>query len=484
MASNRVGFEDENVLSNVVACLVSLGYQVDQYIMDAWSYGSAQQRSRILISIAAPGLTPIAQPWHTHSKNFESTNRSLGKLPNGERLGEREFYPTPFVSLSAKDVAADLTDIGTGNTQTCISFPDHRVSCLPTIKYRSLLQHIPKSPPGCGYAQAFRLGLVPPMLELKKSETGRSYTRIKEAGLMSCITTTLRISDARNGATVHWAQDRPISIMEARRAQNYPDHEPIIGTLAQQYEIIGNGVDRMVSLAFGLALRQAWGKYCIRRSTTKSNVEFNEESMRAAGKLDNDDGYLTDVSDSIIHIECPPKDVLPAHESIASLARPKADLTFTELRSLDIGAESTRKSGSGKRSHPPKQAKFAFHDQSTKHTVGAVTKLNHHAVSNTGICSHSADFHFTKRRRERDVIPAEKGREVAKIKTTNLRKRTKIIVSTRSSSILTDKSEDSQSQPETRETSLSSMSTRQTRHSAQTIAFASVNWKKKPESKQ
>jgi len=52
----------QNVLSQVVACLISTGYQVNQYIMDTWSYGSSQHRSRLFMTVAAPGLDPIAQP--------------------------------------------------------------------------------------------------------------------------------------------------------------------------------------------------------------------------------------------------------------------------------------------------------------------------------------------------------------------------------------------------------------------------------------
>ncbi|TKA83281.1 hypothetical protein B0A55_00790 [Friedmanniomyces simplex] len=38
--------KDENVFSQVLAALVALGYQVQQFLMDAWSYGSCQQRYR------------------------------------------------------------------------------------------------------------------------------------------------------------------------------------------------------------------------------------------------------------------------------------------------------------------------------------------------------------------------------------------------------------------------------------------------------
>ncbi|KAF9696631.1 hypothetical protein EKO04_005282 [Ascochyta lentis] len=261
MASTRKGFEDQNVLSQLVACLVSIGYQVNQFIMDSWTYGSCQRRSRIILTIAAPGLQPILQPPHTNSRSYEDTAaRSLGKLPNGERFGDREHYPTPFPHVSAAELTSDLPDIGNGNVQTCVLFPDHRLTRPTNSKGRALLECIPRQPPGCGYAEAMQLELVPPLLQLHKKETKRAYQRIKADGLIPTITTDLNMQDARNGASVHWSQHRPLSIQEVRRTQGYPDHEPIIGTLNEQLRIIGNGVDRKVSFSLGLALRDALTK--------------------------------------------------------------------------------------------------------------------------------------------------------------------------------------------------------------------------------
>jgi DNA (cytosine-5)-methyltransferase 1 len=92
---------------------------------------------------------------------------------------------------------------------------------------------------------------------LKKKETGKAYRRIKADELIPTITTDVNMQDARNGASVHWSQHRPLSIQDARRTQGYPDSEPIIGTIKEQWKILGNGVDRKVSFAIGLALRDA-----------------------------------------------------------------------------------------------------------------------------------------------------------------------------------------------------------------------------------
>ena len=53
-----------------------------------------------------------------------------------------------------------------------------------------------------------------------------------------------------------------MTVMEARRTQSIPDHEVVIGNPAQQWKIIGNGVDRKVSFAIGLQIAKAWKKTC------------------------------------------------------------------------------------------------------------------------------------------------------------------------------------------------------------------------------
>ncbi|KAF2134393.1 S-adenosyl-L-methionine-dependent methyltransferase [Dothidotthia symphoricarpi CBS 119687] len=310
MASTRKGLEDQNVLSQLVSCLVSLGYQVNQFITDAWNVGSAQQRSRIFITIAAPGRTPIIQPCHTHSKRSEDTlSASLGKLPNGQRFGQREHYATPFAHVSALEVTADLPYIGNGNNQTCVEVPDHRICRATNTRDRGILERIPKSPAGSGYAEAHRLGLIPPSLQREKREVGKSYRRIKAAGLIPTITTYVNLQDARNGSIVHWSQDRPLSILEARRAQGYLDFEPIIGSLCEQWRIVGNGVDRKVSFALGLALRKAMAN-----DSDQAPISSNRTSTVVSDQ-NEDLGYESSSTLSCIDVYIPPHQTVDIPQS-------------------------------------------------------------------------------------------------------------------------------------------------------------------------
>lgn len=61
-----------------------------------------------------------------------------------------------------------------------------------------------------------------------------------------------------NGRALHYDQPRILTVMEARRAQSYPDHEVLIGDVAAQWKIVGNSVDRTMAAATGVSLRFAW----------------------------------------------------------------------------------------------------------------------------------------------------------------------------------------------------------------------------------
>ncbi|KAF1963369.1 hypothetical protein CC80DRAFT_4233 [Byssothecium circinans] len=257
MASKRTGYEKELVLSQLIACLVSMGYQVQQFIMSSWNYGSAQQRSRLMLSIAAPGLTPITPPVHTHGNPDKLKFKSIGELMTGQKFGLQLVNPTPFPHVTASQLLNHLPNIENGLVQGCIRSPDHRVSAYMNGPTRRILELVPVHPPGQGLQQAIDQGLVPQRLYENRREIGSSYQRIKGNGLIPTIVTAICPHDARNSACVHWEQHRPLTIEEARLAQGIPSDVVIIGSLREQFRMVGNAVDRHVSEPLGLALRRA-----------------------------------------------------------------------------------------------------------------------------------------------------------------------------------------------------------------------------------
>lgn len=262
---------DEDVLSQLICCLVGMGYQVQVFTLDAWSFGSPQSRSRLFVSIAAPGLKLPRHPGLSHSHPAGTSDRGLGKMANGHAFGERRFQPTPFEFVTVGEADGDLPDIGDGRTGMCIAFPDHRMPRGISKKLQAQMEVIPLAPYGMNFIKTYTRGL---MTETERAlfpfytksgkvrhsvkATSRAWERLNPLKLFPTIATGISPEDFINGRALHWNQQRMITVMEVRRAQGYPDHEVLTGSPPEQWKIIGNSVSRTVALALGLSLREAW----------------------------------------------------------------------------------------------------------------------------------------------------------------------------------------------------------------------------------
>ena len=265
MAKCGVNDKNVNVFAQVICALVGIGYQVRPSTLDAWSFGSPQSRTRLFISITAPGLTPLPDPPQSHSHPDGISGRSLGKTANGLPLGSRYWDLTPFEYVTIGEATKNLPLNPDGKT-TCISFPDHRVT-----RHLSVLNHVrvscvPRFPRGMSFSKAVLRGLMPPPQmeglgsanKIRTRELSRSWQRVNPEALIPTVTTCCQPEDGISGSWVHWDENRVISVMEVRRAQGFPDHEVIVGSPATQWKIIGNSVARPVALALGMSLRAAW----------------------------------------------------------------------------------------------------------------------------------------------------------------------------------------------------------------------------------
>lgn len=209
-----------------------MGYQVNYFKMHSEKYGSYQRRQRIILTIAAPGLTPIAEPKATHS-TLEAC-----KVNHKSKVSKSPHKCThaPFKRFNAGDGIGDLPHIDRGTVHECIRFPDHR---LPSWNKLSTRDNQSDPPPGeC-------------LLPKEKSQ------RICKCHLMPTVLTSNSKNSVGWSAGLHYEQLRTFTIQEARRGQGWPDEEVVVGTPQQQYAIVGNGVDRSVSFALGLSLFQS-----------------------------------------------------------------------------------------------------------------------------------------------------------------------------------------------------------------------------------
>ncbi|KAI2606741.1 S-adenosyl-L-methionine-dependent methyltransferase [Hypoxylon sp. NC1633] len=268
---NSKNFRHSCVFSQLVCALVGLGYQTQVMFLDAWSFGAPQSRSRVFLCFSAPGfrMPRVPAPSHSHPPGTRLTK--LGEMSCGRPFDSRKLVPTPFRYVGCMDAMSDLPDIRDGKADYCVGFPDHRLSIGYTPPMRMQLLHIPTQPWGMSFSKAWHgLPWLAPVMSASEramfpadpSERARpsskGWTRVHPHQLVCTIAATCLPSDARIGQTNHWDQPRPLTILEARRAQGFRDHEVLVGTPANQWRIIGNSVARQVSLALGLAIREAW----------------------------------------------------------------------------------------------------------------------------------------------------------------------------------------------------------------------------------
>ncbi|KAH7369752.1 hypothetical protein BKA65DRAFT_471005 [Rhexocercosporidium sp. MPI-PUGE-AT-0058] len=219
---------DEDVMSQLICAIVGLGYQVRLCVLDAWSC----------------------------------------------EFGARRIGPTPFEWVTIEESIADLPAIGDGATYQCIPHPDHVMAGSLTEQLRGRIKAIPTHPQGMNFYKTWDDGQglmsleersrFPPLY--KKDGTMRSmhkpfskaYARVQSKAIFPCMTVTLSPSDAIMGSAIHWDDNRIFTAMEGRRIQGVPDHEVFLGTSSEVWKILGNSVNRNVSLALGLSLRDAW----------------------------------------------------------------------------------------------------------------------------------------------------------------------------------------------------------------------------------
>jgi DNA (cytosine-5)-methyltransferase 1 len=257
---------EEDAFSQLVCAIVGMGYQAQLTLGDAWSYGAPQSRSRVFLYFAAADQRLPEPPRSSHSHFDGVKSRGLGRMSNGEAFVSRSFGPTPFKFVSAAEATADIPDIQDAKPEYCVGYPDHRISLGVTSKSRHQYHQIPIQPYGMNFLKAWNNGHgtmtaaereLFPETGFRVQKLSQGWGRVKPNSVFHTITTCVTPTDARTGRFLHWHQDRPVTILEARRAQGFLDHEVLVGTPASQYELVGNSVARPMALALGLQFREA-----------------------------------------------------------------------------------------------------------------------------------------------------------------------------------------------------------------------------------
>lgn len=364
--------DTEDFFSQLICSLIGMGYQAQIILGDAWSHGQPQRRVRVFLTFAAPGVRLPQPPYPSHSTPDYISTRGLGKMTNDEAYVERILdQPTAFEFVSASEATADLPDIYDGKTETCLSHPDHRPSIpMPSGNLnggengergksrRTQFLNIPITPYGVNFATAYYTprtpGGEPDMFEHERDAfpsrrsarcqpTSNGWGRAHPRQLFHTITTVCHPTDARIGGRYsHWEQPRNLSIMEVRRAQGIPDGEVLLGTMREQWAMVGNGVARGISMALGLSLREAWlgtlyeegegqgdkladGSVAEQQSTSSLDIPWSVEddgdnddddsARKVMNDHEQDDKVCNHLSPSFPTTTAPSRTVTPSSES-------------------------------------------------------------------------------------------------------------------------------------------------------------------------
>jgi hypothetical protein len=224
-------------------------------------------------------------------------NRSLGEAANGLPFGNRRWQTPVFDFVTAAKALDDLPEPGV----ICISKPDHRTSQNGSTQSR--INQIPKAPRLQGLAEAAKRGRLNqreldslPKLSKLACKGSRAWSRVHPHGLIPTVTTAVSPACRFTGRWLHWDQDRLLTVMEARRAQGYPDEEVLIGRPGNQWKIVGNSVARQVALALGLSLREACLTNEKRRQANGQPIVSEIEGATFLSETDVEEGQASSLS--------------------------------------------------------------------------------------------------------------------------------------------------------------------------------------------
>lgn len=310
----------EGVVESIIQCLVSLGYQTRVRVVNAGSFGVAQQRVRVIVTAAADGL-PLPQPprpthvFHAGGYDEErpqapcslaqrnryavsgvplrwqpcvivptcallprvTVRNVIGDLPAEE--GEDLLYNGPPASAfqAAMRLGSADTDCIEDHVSSISSFSDVTVARIGAVPRESdppgpgrvlVCQH-PQRPPVSGDWRDIPEELLPdelrdPAARTNPKKLGRYGRLMWDKSHFSTLLTRscIALNSETTGPVLHPDADRPLTLREAARVQGIPDWVKIWrSTLEEGYRQCGNGVPTPLASAMGRELKRAVSHY-------------------------------------------------------------------------------------------------------------------------------------------------------------------------------------------------------------------------------
>jgi DNA (cytosine-5)-methyltransferase 1 len=219
--------EKGGALHYIIKLLRDGGYEVSFNLYNAANYGSPQKRERVVIICSRDGkIAPFLPPTNSENK--------LYGLPKWKTF---------------KEVTNDLNE----NEQEHIKFPEKRLKYYRMLKPGQYWRHLP--------------------LDIQKEALGASYfAGGGKTGFFRRLdwdspAPTLVTNPAMPATDLaHPEKNRPLSIQEYIRVQEFPDSWKFFGNITEKYKQIGNAVPVSLGYAIGKHINNLLNKKSIRKT--------------------------------------------------------------------------------------------------------------------------------------------------------------------------------------------------------------------------
>lgn len=253
--------EKGGALINILNVLRESGYGVSFNLYNSANFGTPQKRERVIIVCSKDGnKLPYLTP--THSEN------GMYGLPKWR---------------SFKDAIKGLDR----NKHSHINFPEKRLKYYRLLKPGQYWRHLPE------YMQKEALGA--------SYYAGGGKTGFLRRLAWDAPSPTLVTHPAMPATDLaHPVKDRPLSIEEYKRIQEFPDDWIIEGSLIQQYKQIGNAVPISLGKAVGSLIMStilkrkliSYPNFSYSRYKHTSDIEW-EEQFRIISKSEKQSSQLS-----------------------------------------------------------------------------------------------------------------------------------------------------------------------------------------------
>ncbi len=204
-----------SALDYILTILKDNGYFISFNLYNTANFGVPQIRERVVIIASLKSRVPYLEPTHSEIEEF-------GLLP-------------------WKTLKQTILDIPKDKNKLCAKFPEKRLKYYRLLKAGQNWRNLPKD------IQREALGKS---YELAGGKTGFLRRLNWDKPSPTLVTSpTMPATDL-----AHPSEDRPLSIAEYARIQQFPDNWKFSGSITDQYKQIGNAVPCGLGLAISIAI--------------------------------------------------------------------------------------------------------------------------------------------------------------------------------------------------------------------------------------